>query len=555
MSAALAPASRGADPWRVRLLGPRSEIDVEGRLRGWVPLLVVTAVAGVLRFWHLGRPHQLVFDETYYVKQAYSLLLHGVERRNDGALSSPDALFTAGTPDVFGTTGDFVVHPSVGKWMIAVGEWLFGIDSSFGWRFSAALVGTLSVLLLGRVARRLFRSTLLGVTAAVLLTFEGQHLVESRTSLLDIFLMWWVLVAFACLLIDRDQARDRLARRLAAAGPRGTGGFGPRLGMRWWRLAAGVSLGLACGVKWSGVYVLAVFGIMTVLWDASARRAVGIRAWPGATVERDGIGAFLVMVPVAVAVYVSTWAGWFASREGYLRQWGAEHPASGVAGLVPDALRSLWHYHAEAYAFHVGLSSPHPYSANPWTWLVQGRPTSFFYEKKVEGQDGCLVQECSKAITSLGTPLLWWAAVLALVLVVFCWAFRRDWRAGAILAGLGACYLPWFQYQHRTIFTFYAVVFVPFVVLALTYAIGVLLGPDPRTALGGPATTDGGIPVAGLRGAAYRAAVRRRRWGAAGAGLLLVAIVACFWFFWPIWTAQVIPHADWSRRMWLPSWV
>ena len=41
------------------------------------------------------------------------------------------------------------------------------------------------------------------------------------------------------------------------------------------------------------------------------------------------------------------------------------------------------------------------------------------------------------------------------------WALRRDWRAGAILAGLAAGYLPWFDYQNRTIYTFYAVAFVP----------------------------------------------------------------------------------------------
>ena len=40
------------------------------QLWGWVGPLLVTALAGVLRFWRLDQPHQLVFDETYYVKQA-----------------------------------------------------------------------------------------------------------------------------------------------------------------------------------------------------------------------------------------------------------------------------------------------------------------------------------------------------------------------------------------------------------------------------------------------------------------------------------------------------
>ncbi|GAA4660589.1 dolichyl-phosphate-mannose--protein mannosyltransferase [Kineococcus glutinatus] len=540
-TATVAPetATRRAD-LRARLLGSGSEIDGESWRRSWLPLLLVTAVGGLLRFWHLGTPHRLVFDETYYVKQAYSLLLHGHEMRTDPGIEQPDALFTAGTPDVFTSAADFVVHPPVGKWMIAVGEWLFGIDSSTGWRFTAALCGTLSLLIVGRVARRLFRSTLLGVTAALLLATDGLHLVLSRTGLLDVFLMFWALVAFACLLRDRDAARERLVERLAPTWPARPAGFGPSLGLRPWRLAAGVSLGLACGVKWSGVYFLAVFGLMTVLWDAGARRSAGVRNWLAAGAVRDGIGAFCAMVPVAVVTYVATWAGWFRSSDGYDRQWGAQHPADGLAGLVPDALRSLWQYHQEAYRFHIGLSTPHPYMSSPWSWLVQGRPTSFFYEGTTRGQGGCEAEQCSQAITSLGTPLLWWSAVLAVVVLVAVWALRRDWRAGAVLAGFAAGYLPWFQYPDRTIFTFYAVAFSPWVVLAVVHVVGLLLGPDPAAA----------------RGAGTRAgAVHRRRVGAVLAGAVVVACVACFAYFWPVYTAQVVPYGDWSARMWLRSWV
>ena len=83
------------------------------------------------------------------------------------------------------------MHPPVGKWMIAAGEWLFGPTSSFGWRFSAALVGTLAIVMIGRIGRRLFGSTLLGTTAALLLAIDGQALVHSRTGILDGFVMFW----------------------------------------------------------------------------------------------------------------------------------------------------------------------------------------------------------------------------------------------------------------------------------------------------------------------------------------------------------------------------
>ncbi|MEY4390538.1 MAG: hypothetical protein RLZZ400_281, partial [Actinomycetota bacterium] len=38
-----------------------------------VGLALVVALGAVLRLWDLGYPHKLVFDETYYVKDAYTL--------------------------------------------------------------------------------------------------------------------------------------------------------------------------------------------------------------------------------------------------------------------------------------------------------------------------------------------------------------------------------------------------------------------------------------------------------------------------------------------------
>src|SRR5690606_41369991 len=61
-------------------LGPRRlalGATAHDRLWGWLGVAVVAAVAAVLRLWDLGRPGTLVFDETYYVKQAWTLLRAG----------------------------------------------------------------------------------------------------------------------------------------------------------------------------------------------------------------------------------------------------------------------------------------------------------------------------------------------------------------------------------------------------------------------------------------------------------------------------------------------
>lgn len=268
-----------------RLLGRRR--TARERLWGWLGPALVTIIGGVLRLWDLGRPHQLVFDETYYVKQGWSTVLNGYEVKAPESVpeKSIDGLFTNnGASTVFGTEPDLVVHPPVGKWMIGWGEQLFGIDDSFGWRFAVAITGTIAIYLVGRAAWHLFRSAFLATVASILFAAEGMAFVHSRVSILDGLLTFWVIAAFVALLADRDWARRRLAERVAAHRDAGTftGRMrlgGPWLGVRPWRLVAGICLGLACGTKWSGGFFLAAFGLLSVFWDLGARRAMGIRRY------------------------------------------------------------------------------------------------------------------------------------------------------------------------------------------------------------------------------------------------------------------------------------
>jgi dolichyl-phosphate-mannose-protein mannosyltransferase len=514
-----------------RLLTPRAAHP----LLAWVIPAVLAVIGGALRFYRLGFPPTLVFDETYYVKDAYSLTRFGHERDWP---EDPNPAFEAGNPEVILDSPSYVVHPPLGKWLLGSGIEIFGADSTFGWRFGAAVIGALSIFLIARIATRLFSSVWLGAIAGLLLTVDGEHFVHSRTGLLDIFLMFFILLAFGFLVLDREWARRRLAERMAGGITEQMKGwlmpaaFGPSLGLRPWRIAAGLSLGCAMGVKWSGLYALAVFGLLTVLWDVNARRRAGIRRpWPAA-LGKDAFPAFVSMVPVALVVYVVCWLGWILTPGGWDRQWAAENP--GWWDFLPDWLVGLAHYHFTAYNFHVGLDSEHPYMSNPWGWIVQWRPTSFYYESYPAGQAGCAVEKCSSAITSVGNPMIWGLAPLVIVVLAGAWALRRDWRAGAILAGLLATWVPWFFYQERTIFTFYTIVMVPFVVLGVAYCLGLLWG-----------RTSGDRSWPGSEILARRLTV----------GLIVALAVAAFAWFWPIHTGEVIPYEHWRGRMWNPTWV
>jgi dolichyl-phosphate-mannose--protein O-mannosyl transferase len=161
--------------------------------------------------------------------------------------------------------------------------------------------------------------------------------------------------------------------------------------------------------------------------------------------------------------------------------------------------------------------------------MIQGRPTLFLFDTHTAGHAGCHVDVCRQMTTSLGNPVIWWAATLGLGVVLFRWALARDWRAGAVLAGIVGGYLPWFQYQYRTIFQFYAVAFSPWVVLVVVYCLGLVLGPA------------GASP-------------QRRRLGALWAGGYVFVAVLTFWFFFPILAGRTVPQSTIDLRDWFPSW-
>jgi dolichyl-phosphate-mannose-protein mannosyltransferase len=487
------------------------------RWRATVMATGVTLLAALLRFADLGHPKALVFDEVYYARGAYSLLQLGYE----GNWGDDQGHFAQGDYSDLETEGDYVVHPMVGKWLIAGGMKLFG-NGPFGWRFAGAFLGTMTVLIVALLMRRIMCSTLWGGVAGLLLAIDGSHVVMSRTAILDIFLAFFVVAAFALLWLDRWRAQ----RIYDSHPPDTVGGFGPRVGIRWWRLAALVTLGLATGVKWSGLYFAAAFMVLFVVLDAADRKAAGYRHWLSAAALRSAIPGLVATLVILPTVYVAQWANWFATDGSYHRHWAEKHPDEGVTWL-PDALRSLWDYHVSMYNFHKDLDSPHPWESHPAGWIIQFRPTSFFYERVEDAR--CWGDSCVQSITSVGNPLIWWVGLAALCFAIWRFMVHKD-RLGIVLAiGTFASWLPWIPFAHRTIFTFYAVTMAPFVVMTLVFGLQRFAQPD---ALGGRFS--------------------RRR--SLAVGWFLVATIVVSGFFFPVWTGQTIPAWYRDAHVWLPTW-
>lgn len=484
---------------------------------GWIATVVTTLIAAFTRLWNLGSPHEIMFDETYYVKDAYSIWHLGYEGT---WAQNANASFVRGNFSMLSPEASFVVHPPLGKWLIAMGMEAVGPASSWGWRLAVALAGIATVFLLCRLVWRLFPSPLLVGLAGLFLAIDGVGITESRIGLLDGFIGFFALAAVYCIVRDRQSQRERIARLLEGTA---AGALAPKAGWRPWMISAGVLLGCACSVKWSGLYLLATIGIMTVIWDGTALRAVKAKVWKLETLVSRGWGNFMRLVPVAGVTYLLSWFGWFMNPSAYKHGWAAAERAAGRGSWLPDSIADFIEYHRAIYEFHVGLSTPHSYMAKPSGWLLQMRPTSFYWQSNdTLGADAyqCDTRNCVRAITSIGNIPIWWAAFVAVFVVVAYVALKRDWCGWVVLAGYIGLYLPWFMYWDRTIFTFYTVAFVPFVVLALTVAlgwgIGLLDGDGVVTAGSGEASV-GASAATGSAGAGVGAAGSAKAVGAAEA--------------------------------------
>lgn len=420
----LVPADNGADetpvPGVVAGDDAVAVADQRSGGRDWsradtVALVVVTLIAGVLRFVRVANPRSLVFDETYYAK---------------------DACWYVNVSEALCDTGSEItqVHPPLSKWLIAIGIRLFG-HNSFGWRISAVVFGTIAVALLYLLARKVLGSTTGATVAAALLAFDFLHFVQSRIAMLDVFAVTFGIACVLFAVYDRDRhlKRGRPPDRL-----------------RSWRLASGAAGGAAAACKWTGALFLVMVIVLIVAWEWSARRKEG--ASRGAALKRlvaqESVTIVLWLVIVPLAVYGATFFGRIEWNEG---NW----------------LQAFVDRHRYMADFHTGLASHHSYESPAWSWLLIKRPVSYFFETDAQGR--------YKEIFATGNPFVWWPAVLAVIYAGVRWFRSRDnWGAEAIVVlGFSATYLVWLVLsawtQRPATFLFYVLPTVPFLCLAIGY--------------------------------------------------------------------------------------
>jgi dolichyl-phosphate-mannose--protein O-mannosyl transferase len=525
-----------------QLLSPTRETLMQA-FRRWlnrpvVAILAVTFVAAGVRFVHLSYPHTRIFDEIYYSKSGCIFL--GYSNARCDVDSADEEYWRREQNDV----GDWV-HPPLGKWMIALGELAFGTES-FGWRVSAAVTGTLTVVALALIVQLLFGSPLWTFVGGLLLATENLSVVQSRTSMLDIFVAFWVVLAFLFVVLDRRWIERRTPARPRELAPSSDAGASPTPGdgrvdeapaaVAWdggdphpaeaaeharvvarvtspfarpWRIAAGVALGAAVASKWSGVTAVVGVIALSLLWEVGRRRRAGMSlrraTWKTVQWESFPIVVWLLVVPLGV--YLVSYAGWFQHFGWSLGRWAH------LQGSMVD-----YHEHLQWVDERTGKPI-HPYLSHAWQWILLVRPVLYFARY---GDD------VRRVIYANGNPAIFWGALVAVPWIAFAWYRSRDWRAAFVLVAVVSLYLPWFLVS-RPQFFFYATPISPFFVLADVYLIRELSQ----------------MHVAGSRSRPYLPVA---------VGFVLVS-VALFVWFWPTLTGAPLSGSAFQLRAWFPSWI
>jgi hypothetical protein len=474
--------------------------------------------------------------------------------------------------------------------------------TTWSWRVSTAIFGSLLVGVIYLLALRLRRDRWFAGAAALFVSLDGLAFVEARTGVIDIIAIFFVALFYYVFTLHW-QARTR----------------------RQWRATLYVMAlvaGLAFAAKLTALAPLVVAAALIAgravsPWLAgmvpAVRRIAGPRRhevsmWRAAA-GRFALVHYTLAVLIGGAIFCASFSRYLTIPHNDVYRFTACDPGTtGLTGTadsfpvptmkigsatVPNpvqAVADIADIMGAGLQYHEQECHSHPYASRWYTWPIMYHPVLFYY---VQTSSAVADNPTVSSITDMGNPAVWWLSVPALLALV--WRLSRGppwWRLLVGLLGLVslATMIITFHAAQKpdsvtvrvspgvvftvafigvvvfaALVTISAVVsrrFVPaFIVLGYVtswmlwvvgnerrvlffyHALGMLLFAALALA----------YVLAGLRNTVIE--VRGRRLSLAPVTwAATLAVVAGFIFFYPVWTAVPMPDTDHQMRLWVDAW-
>lgn len=366
-------------------------------------LLIILTFSLLIRLYNLHIPRTYVFDEVYYAFTAQEYL--------------------KGNTDAWGWWGNppegkayAWVNPPLPQEIMSVSMYLFGSENTFSWRLPGAILGTLSIYLTYLIAKKLFNSHLPAVFSALILSFDGLILVQSRTAMLDIYLLTFILASLYFYLDKKI-------------------------------FLSVLFLGFALSSKWTAVYLI-VFFILLFLHQRTLEFFSQHHKFTKSSLT-DFCKMFILnssylYIPVFLLIisltYLSTYIPFFLSGHSFQR--------------FQELLQQAWWY-------HMNLNATHDYASPWWSWPLNLYPVWYY----VDYPKGAIAN-----IFASGNPLVFLGGIVSLIFLLIEYFKKPAQNLFFIILGFLIFWLPW-SLSPRIMFLYYFLPTVPFISIAFGYQL------------------------------------------------------------------------------------
>ena len=358
--------------------------------------------------------NSMFFDEIYHARTAYEYLYQ-----------LPTYEYT---------------HPPLGKIFIMLGINVFGM-TPFGWRFAGTLFGILMIPAIFALAKVLFGNSKLALLSAVLLAFDNLHFTQTRLATIDTYVVFFVILMYAGMFAYIKM--DVLEHDFRAKGA---------------LLFSGISMGLACASKWTGVYAAGGIAIL-FFYTVGSKLRVAIKQEQN-RIERKNIWAKLILILLwCIACFIIVpLLIYYCSYEIHF----------GYCGGV--TWKRFINEQIAMFDYHANLEAVHPYQSSWYEWPLCLRPIWYYHNPY-------LPNDQVSSIMGMGNVLIWWPAAFVIV--------RNSWRTisnvrkktriqdpivSGLLIGYISQILPW-MFVKRCTFVYHYFPGLIFAILILVYSL------------------------------------------------------------------------------------
>ena len=206
-----------------------------------------------------------------------------------------------------------------------------------------------------------------------------------------------------------------------------------------------VFAGLAMSVKWSAFFfILTAFLVLFV--------GLIVRKIRGVNFDFKLLGHYITGGMLSILVYISSWSLWLTFY--------ASQKANNISGLFMELFNAHFYMLTMLESANATQVSNYSYFNE---WLTVNNPSFFLVENGIEYY---------KIIVSMPNIIIWWLATFALVILGALSLLGKMKESVVLLVGvIATLWLPWGLITDRVVFQYYAVVFAPYLLILLSYAV------------------------------------------------------------------------------------